>query len=313
MPALAIVSTGLLGLLAATLAAFLWSIATVLWRRVGRIMPPVRINLVKGITATIMLGGVVAWQAARDDHNPLALPPGLLAIMIASGVIGLAGGDTCFFAALNRLGARRTLLMFMLAPVLTALLAWPVLGQSLSLLQGLGIVLTCGGIAWVIAERTTGPADGQVDALGLTFAIGAAVCQAIGSLMSRHVFDQVDYGAAPSALVRIIAGTVAVAFLLPLDKHLREPVTHGEPPAATLNTWLTLAVAVLLGTVFGIWLQQTSFKLSDNVGVASTLLATSPLFVLPITAAMGERVSIRAITGAMIGVLGIAILMGALG
>ena len=301
----------MLGLLAATLAAFLWSIATVLWRRVGRIMPPVRINLVKGITATVMLGGVVAWQAARDGDNPLALPPGLMVIMIASGVIGLAGGDTCFFAALNRLGARRTLLMFMLSPALTALLAWPLLGQSLSLLQGLGIALTCGGIAWVIAERTTGPSDGKVDTLGLSFAIGAAVCQAVGSLMSRHVFDQVDYGAAPSALVRIIAGTVAVAFLLPLDKYLRDPAGNGETRTATRQTWTTLAVAVLLGTVLGIWLQQTSFKLSDNVGVASTLLATSPLFVLPITAAMGERVSIRAIIGASIGVLGIAILMGA--
>jgi drug/metabolite transporter (DMT)-like permease len=279
-------------------------------------MPPVRLNLVKGITATTVLSGAVAWQAFRHGGNPLALPPGLMVFMIGSGVIGLAGGDTCFFAALNRLGARRTLLMFMLAPALTAILAWPLLGQSVSLLQGLGIVLTCGGIAWVIAERTTGPGDGTVDALGLAFGVGAAVCQAAGSLMSRHVFDQADYGAAPSALVRIAAGTIVVAFMLPLDKYLRNPVADAETPSVHSHRsgpWLTLGFAILLGTVLGIWLQQTSFKLSANVGVASTLLSTSPLFVLPLTAAMGERISCRAVTGAAIGVLGIAILMGVLG
>jgi drug/metabolite transporter (DMT)-like permease len=203
--------------------------------------------------------------------------------------------------------------MFMLSPALTAILAWPILGQSLSLLQGLGIVLTCGGIAWVIAERTTGPGDGAVDALGLAFGIGAAICQAAGSLMSRHVFDQIDYGAAPSALVRIVAGTVVVGFMLPLDKYLRAPSAATSTAQRQRHPWPTLGTAILLGTVLGIWLQQTSFKLSDNIGVASTLLSTSPLFVLPITAAMGERISPRAVIGATVGVLGIAILMGVAG
>ncbi len=303
----------MLGLLAATLAAFLWTIATVLWQRVGSVMPPVRLNLIKGVTASIVLGGVVAWQAFREGSNPLALPADLMAIMIASGVIGLAIGDTCFFAALNRLGARRNLLVFMISPALTAILAWPILGQTLSFIQAFGIALTCGGIAWVIAERTTGPGNGKADPFGLALVIGAAACQAAGALMSRHVFDQVDYGAAPSALVRIMAGSVVVAFLLPLDKYLRAPVSDASPPQRPRHLWTSMGIAILLGTVIAIWLQQTAFKLSDNVGVASTLLATSPLFVLPISAAMGERVTWRAAIGATIGVLGIAVLMGVLG
>lgn len=92
---------------------------------------------------------------------------------------------------------------FMISPALTAILAWPILGQTLSFIQAFGIALTCGGIAWVIAERTTGPGNGKVDPFGLALVIGAAACQAGGALMSRHVFDQVDYGAVPSTLVRI--------------------------------------------------------------------------------------------------------------
>jgi len=104
-----------------------------------------------------------------------------------------------------------------------------------------------------------------------------------------------------------------VVFLLPLDKFLVTSDGGDARPAADgkcTGPWFTLGVAILLGTVFGIWLQQTSFKLSLNVGVASTLLSTSPLFVLPITAALGERVTWRAVIGATVGVLGIALLLG---
>jgi drug/metabolite transporter (DMT)-like permease len=316
IPVIGTISPGMLGLLAATTAAFFWSIATVLYQRVGRVMPPVRLNLVKGIAAILVLGAAVGWQAWRTGNNPLPLPLPLLGIMAVSGVIGIGGGDTCFFAALNRIGPRRALLMFMLAPALTAVVAWPLLGQTLSLMQAAGIALTCGGIAWVIAERTPGKGGGHVDGLGLMFGVGAAVCQAAGALMSRYVFDQFDYGAAPSALVRVVAGTAVLVFLLPLDKYLRVGPGNSDSSEASpsrASTWSTLAVAMLLGTVLGIWLQQTAFKMSSNLGVASTLLSTSPLWILPIAAAAGERITLRAVLGAVIGILGIALLLGVVG
>jgi drug/metabolite transporter (DMT)-like permease len=44
------------------------------------------------------------------------------------------------------------------------------------------------------------------------------------------------------------------------------------------------------------------------VGIAQTLTATSPLFVLPIAAMMGDRINLRAIFGVIIALLGIGIL-----
>jgi len=302
-----------LGLTAATTAALFWAVATVFYRRIGRVMPPVRLNLFKGTLAAALLAALVGWQWLRGGDNPLALRPGLMALLAASGVIGLAGGDTCFFAALNRLGARRALLMLMLAPVLTAALAWPLLGERLNPSQWLGILATCGGIAWVIGERKGGSSDGRVDALGLLLALGAAICQALGSLMSRHVFDQADYGSAPSALIRLAAASVVLCFMLPIDRLLRDPGgSDADHPArpGPMKIWLMLAAATLLGTFFGIWFQQVAIKLSTNLGVAATLLSTSPLFVLPIAAATGERISPRAIAGAVIGLLGVAVLFG---
>jgi drug/metabolite transporter (DMT)-like permease len=273
-------------------------------------------NLAKGIVATLLLGGVVVIEAWHGGSNPLILAPDLFWLLAASGVVGLGIGDTCFFAALNRLGSRRALLLFMLAPVLTSMLAWPILGESLSWWQVSGIALTCGGVVWVIAERSVGQVDGSVEILGVSLALGAALCQAIGALMSRYVFDHADYGAASSALVRLVPGTLMLVFLLPFDRRLhatREDRADKAEDARWTHRlsriWVSLGLAVLLGTFLGIWLQQIAFKYSGHVGVASTLLATSPLFVLPMVAWGGERISARAVTGAVIGIIGVAVLL----
>ena len=305
---------GTLGLAAAVTAALLWAIGSMLYRMVGRVLPPVRLNRAKGLAASLLFAGVVGWHWWRPGAGPLAVPPRMLALLAASGVIGIGCGDTGYFAALNRLGPRRVLLLFTLAPVLTALLAWPLLDERPGALQAAGILLTCGGVGWVIAERT--PGGGGFDAAGTWFGIGAALCQAVGSLLSRHVFEQTGCDAALSALVRILGGTAVLLLMLPLDRALRvaddQPGTRATRPGP-VATWLLLGAAMFLGTFLGIWLQQLAFKLSDNVGVAATLLATSPLFILPLAAAAGERVSARAVAGAALSVLGVAVLLGALG
>jgi drug/metabolite transporter (DMT)-like permease len=315
MPAMLLAQTltehALFGLAAAATAAMFWACATVMYRRIGRVMPPVRMNLTKNLLATALLLAVVGAVAWRTGDAPFALAAPLMALLVLSGVVGIGIGDTCFFAALNRIGARRTLLLFMLAPVCTAALAWPVLGESLGPLQVLGIALTVAGVAWVIAERNHAASDGHVDALGLAFAAAAALCQAGGALMTRHVFAHSTIGSAPSAVVRIVAGSAILVLMLPLDRRFPEAggsdANHPERPGRG-KTWLLLGLAMFLGTFLGIWLQQVAFKSDAKVGVAQTLLSTSPLFVLPIVAVLGDPVTRRAVLGAAVSLLGVALL-----
>ncbi|NJM47007.1 MAG: DMT family transporter [Alkalinema sp. RU_4_3] len=58
----------------------------------------------------------------------------------------------------------------------------------------------------------------------------------------------------------------------------------------------------------GIWLQQIALQ-HVPTGIAQTLGATSPLFILPMVALMGERVSRRAIAGALLAFTGVATLV----
>jgi len=310
------------GLIAATTAAFFWSISVVMYRRIGRIMPPVMLNMSKGLMAALVLTFVLAGQWAirainSDDGWPTivpwsdTIPLWMVGLMALSGVIGIGLGDTLLFAGLNRMGARRILLLFTINPVITVLIAWAFMNEPLAWPQVIGVVLTCGGVAWVIAERNAKKSDGHVDALGVIYGILAATCQATGVLISRYVFDRTDMSEVSSAWLRLLAGALFLFLCLPLDRLLKDPggLDHHHPshPSKAQATTMFF-VALLLGTVGGIWLMQIAIKQSYRVGIASTLLSTSPLFVLPIAALLGEHISKRAVLGAFVTVGGIAIL-----
>jgi len=85
------------------------------------------------------------------------------------------------------------------------------------------------------------------------------------------------------------------------------------PPAPSDKTpWLsllgTIALTAFLSTYLGIWLQQISLKYATT-GISQALSNTSPLFVLPIAIALGDRVTWRAWAGVGLALGGIAILM----
>lgn len=300
-----------LGLIAATTASFFWAISVVLYRRVGRLMPPVKLNVSKGFLAVLILSFVVGVDYLVLGNAPWSMPIGMLGLMALSGVVGIGLGDTLFFAGLNRMGSRRMLLMFTINPAITAFVAWLLMGEPLSVLQILGIALTCGGVAWVIAERSTGKSDGHVDLLGIVYGVGSASCQAAGILISRYVFTQGDMSEPASAWLRLGAASIVLLFFLPIDQLLKHAggQYHDHPKAPPkIHARIMFFAALMLGTVFGIWLMQIAIKQSDRVGVATTLLSISPLFVLPIAASLGEHISKRAILGAFVTIAGVAVL-----
>jgi drug/metabolite transporter (DMT)-like permease len=73
--------------------------------------------------------------------------------------------------------------------------------------------------------------------------------------------------------------------------------------------WLKIGFAVFIGTYLALWLQQVSLKFAA-AGIAQTLFATSPLFVIPFALWMGEKVSVRAILGSVLAIIGVSFLFG---
>jgi drug/metabolite transporter (DMT)-like permease len=293
--------SGYVGEASALCAAFFWALATVLYARVGEQVSALRLNLLKNVIAAAML---LATLQAGDALLPiLGSTSGILFFL--SGAVGIGIGDTAYFAALRYIGARRSLLLLVLSPSLTAMFALIFLGEFLPPGAWLGIGVTGVGVAWVITERVAG-LKGQPDhtVRGVIFGLVAVMGQSIGAILARMVFLETEASPLAGALFRLSGGLAVVLIALPFDRG----VSGGKSvDRLRASSWVVLLFAVLIGTYLGIWLQQISLKYSA-AGIAQALFSTSPLFVLPLAALTGERISWRAICGALMAVGGVVLL-----
>lgn len=289
------------GELAALAAALLWAVATVMFGRLGKSLSPPVLNLAKGAIAL----GLLALTLVVLGQSTAGLDRSAVVVLALSGVIGIGLGDTAYFAAINDLGPRRALLMETLAPPLAALLALVFLKETLSLWSWLGMAVTLAGVVWVIAERVPGAAGmGQAQSRGVLFGVLAALGQAIGAVMSRAVLADTAVDPLWSTLLRLMGGAVMILGIL----RSQGPVASQLRPLRSPRLLAGVALAAVLGTYLAIYFQQTALKYAAT-GVAQALASTSPLFVLPLAAAMGDRVSPRAIAGAVVALVGIGILV----
>jgi len=291
------------GEVAALTAAFLWALSTVIFGRLGKSLSPLVLNLAKGgIAIALILITLVLQQNLQPQ-----LPSAAIFWLMLSGVIGIGLGDTAYFRSINYLGARRALLMECLAPPLTALIALVFLQEQLSAIAWGGILLTVGGIAWVISERVPTADQKYVNLrAGILWSVLAQLGQASGAVMSRGVLANTDIDPLWSGLLRIAAGGLILVILV----GSRGQVGAKLRPLRSRQILPMLVLAAFLGTYLAIWLQQVAFKFTP-AGIAQALLATSPLFVLPIAVMLGDRVTGRAVLGVLVAIGGIWLLIGA--
>lgn len=286
------------GEIAALFAALLWAISSVLYGRLGQTMLPIQLNLTKGVIAIALLSLTIF---ISGDLFPVFSPVSLC-LLLLSGVLGIGVGDTAFFVALNCLGARRALLMETLAPPMTAVTALIFLQERLNASAWCGILLTVIGVAWVVTERVP---DTSIQAptnisRGIAFGLLAAFALALAAVMARAAFAHTTISPLWAALLRLSAGVFS---LLPWIRWRQ----GGGWRLPSKRVMATVFFAAFCGTYLGVWLQQTAIKLTA-VGIASTLLQTSPLFILPIALWMGEKISWRAIAGVIIAIAGVGVL-----
>lgn len=288
------------GELAALSSALIWAIAAVVYVGIGRSVSPLMLNLAKGVISiallllTILLSGNLV---------PNATPIAIVLLMV-SGAIGIGMGDTAYFEALYCLGARRALLLEALAPPLTAVLALIFLQETLGWQAWVGIALTIAGVTWVVIERT---ADSEQKILrpwrGIAFGILAAIGQAGGAVLSRAAFSQTSISPLWSTLIRLTAGMLILVVWLMAQRQTAQALQ----PLQNRRVLSIVAVTAFFSTYLGIWLQQIALKFTE-AGIAQSLNATSPLFVLPVAIATGDRVSPRAFLGAVVAIAGIWLL-----
>jgi len=307
---------GFIGELAALGAASCWVLTAMAFTEAGRRVGATVVNVTRLWAALVIL--LLVHVAMFGSWWPSLSSEGWWYLGI-SGVIGLALGDQFLFRALVDAGPRISTLMMTVSPALTAIIAWPVLDQPLGWFAVLGMVLTLGGIAWVICERRVDvpgrryphPTRGVL--LGLLGGVGQAVGLIFAKLGMGSVAEGTVVDPWSATLVRMLFGTVFASLLLvglvgtrTIDRGTRS-TKAGRGRLSTIS--LLILVGAIFGPVLGVWLSLVSIERID-AGIAATLMSLSPVFILPVARIIEhEHIGPRAVLGAMLAVLGVGVLV----
>jgi drug/metabolite transporter, DME family len=287
-----------IGVAAALAAALCWTLASGLWRRLPTSLGPAELNLLKNLIA-------LALQLPLLLGSAPALPLGAAGLLLLSGVLGIALGDSFYFAALRRLGTRRTLTFDAGGPAVTAAAGCLLLAEWPGPHQWLGIALISLAVVLVARQRPMVEAEGGLGAeqrLGVGLALAALLCGGAGALLARAALRTSGLDPWHAATLRLLAATLVLLPLLGrLLTHLRRP--RPRPPG---RRWLLVLAATLLGTSAGIGLQQLALARLPG-GLAVALLATAPVMAVPLAPLEGDRPGALGVLAALLAVLGVVL------
>jgi drug/metabolite transporter (DMT)-like permease len=287
--------------LAALGTATCWATTGLIAADAIRVLGPFWFNMIRQVFVAGLLLLIVLLQGGLHG-----LPPGDLALLALSGVLGILLGDTLNFAAVGRLGPRRAGAIFALNAPMAAILAWALLGEALPMQAAAGIGLAALGVALAVLGRPQSNAH-RLETLtgglliGVLFGLGAALGQATGSLIARPVMAA---GLDPylASLIRVGASGAVMAMVA------ATPLSAARPASVTpLVIGLTLATA-MIGLLLGMTLFLYALQ-GPETGIVATLSATSPVIILPLLwLRTGQRPSLLSWSGAVLAVLGLGMI-----
>ncbi len=294
-----------MGEIAALGTSLCWSLTSIQFTLASRLVGSQTVNRLRLVLAVLFLS-LTHWLLYGEVW-PLAAESFRWGWLGISGVVGLVLGDTCLFQSFVLIGPRRAMLLMTLAPVIGTLVAWGWLGEVLLPAELGAILVTVGGIAWVVAERK--PGEGTADApakdylVGVLLGVGGALGQALGLVLAKPGLVD-DYPSLSATLIRMLVAT-AVIWVLAL---VQKQVGITGRILRERKTMFLIAGGALTGPTLGVWLSMIAIQ-NAPVGIASTLMALPPVILIPLERWLfHERVSPRALAGTGVALVGAAAL-----
>ena len=226
--------------------------------------------------------------------------------LVISGILGLVLGDSFLFKSFQLIGARLGIIIMAAVPVLSAILAYFFLNEIISYLGMFGMALTIAGILIVVLERkVTNENKVPLSKIGTLFGFLGALGQASGLIFAKYAFQDGELNGFAASFIRLFSASIII---LPIAATFR----RYKNPFGIYSKDIYSAKVILIGTVFGPVLGITGSLIAieyAKVGIASTLMATMPIIMLPISRFyFKEKLDWKAIIGAIVAVTGAAII-----
>ena len=298
-----------LGELIAIGVAFSWTATALLSEFGSKRLGNLTLNVLRMLLA-LLFSAVLFWVVVGSPW-PVGISAEACGWLLLSGLVGYVIGDYCPFQCYIIIGSRYGQLFMTLAPLSAALMAWVMLGQQMTPTSIVAMLVTLMGIGISVLGR--GEHHGvslKLPLNGVLFAIGAALCQGIGLVLSKIGMDHYESGAMPDWLIpfsanflRCIAGTIGFSLLL----YARE----GFKPlrdAMHDRKGLTVATATtIFGPFIGVGFSLMAVQYT-SAGIASTLMALTPIIIiLPSYWLFHQKITWRSVLGSVISVLGVSL------
>jgi drug/metabolite transporter (DMT)-like permease len=280
----------LLGETAALIVAILWTANSILFSAAGRRIGAISVNAFRIIVALLFLSiaHIIFFGTIFPDANQAQW-----FWMGVSGIVGLGIGDFALFSAFVMIGPRRALLLI-----------W----------AGIGIVITLSGIIIVVLEREKGTNErtllnGQKK-YGILLGIVGGVGQGVGLVISKYgmvtVADDpsVPLDSLSAALIRMLVGAIFIWICVIAMGKLKEMKKSLSDKHALKLT----SGGAFLGPFLGVWLSMVAVTYTQ-AGIAMTLMSLMPVIIIPtVWILYREKTNWRGVLGAVVAVVGVAIL-----
>lgn len=290
-----------LGEIFAILTALLWSATSIVFTEASVRVGSLYVNISRLILSVFYLAFTILIFGIEIN-----LSSGQVINLIISGFAGLVIGDTFLFKSFQHIGARLSMLVMALAPGMAAILAFFFLNEIISIIGIVGMIITVAGISMVVLQRKEKPdAKYKVDYTGIVYALIGALGQAVGLIFAKHAFNEGEINGFVAASVRIVSSIIFLYPLFLVSKKIRNPF---KVFSSERKAFVYTVIGSIIGPFLGITFSLISVS-NTKVGIASTLMATVPIIMLPMVRYYyKEKLSWVSITGAFVAVGGIAIL-----
>ncbi|MBR6884324.1 MAG: DMT family transporter [Prevotella sp.] len=294
--------------------AFSWTATALLSEFGSKRLGNLTLNVLR--MGLALLFSLVLFGVVTGSPLPAGVPAEACGWMLLSGLVGYVIGDFCLFQCYILIGSRFGQLFMTLAPLSAALMAWITLGQQMKPMSIVAMLVTLFGIGIsVLGRGNHHMVSLKLPLNGVLFAIGAAMCQGIGLVLSKIGMDHYDVAAMAKAGVsewlipfsanfyRCIAGIIGFTILLYFHDgigHLREAMHDRKG--------LSVAIATtIFGPFVGVGFSLMAVQYTA-AGIASTLMAMTPIIILlPSYWLFHEKITWKAVLGAFISVIGVSL------
>lgn len=277
-----------------------WALAVVLFRRSGETLPAFDLNLVKNTLTFVLFVPLVlavdgwAWPSFSGRDT---------AVMLISGLFGMAVADTLYFRALLIMGAGRAGIVGSLLSPFVIILSAVMLGERLGGWQWLGFFLVMAGILFVTWKRHRSEVSIEAIRRGTLIGVTGIFFMALGVVMVKELLEQGPFLSV--AFVRLVGGLAGMLVFASLTRRWSAMWARMRKP----HPWGQTVFASLLGGFGGMLLWLAGYKLIPAPEASIYNEAQGSFMVLFAWLILGEPMNPRKLVGLALTVIGVVTLL----